>query len=150
MHAEFYPSDEYESDGPSYATGHASTYDVLSDSLMHREEKRALLASWASDLHAVENWPALRRLDDGTVLHIDAILNALKALDRSPCADEQRSNVWKLPRYRKAHGSKHGRPDDDDDPPPAPVATRLPKPRPLLDATTLSLRANRRHSDLVA
>lgn len=39
--------------------------------------------STPSDLRAVENQPALHRLDDGTLLHIDEILDALKALDSS-------------------------------------------------------------------
>jgi hypothetical protein len=54
---------------------------VLRHPRLTRGEKRALLSSWASDAHAVENQPTLRRLDDGTVLPVDEILRALKSLD---------------------------------------------------------------------
>jgi hypothetical protein len=55
---------------------------ILAASWFTPEEKRAVLASWASDIHAVRNKPALRELEDGTILEVDAILDALKALDR--------------------------------------------------------------------
>jgi hypothetical protein len=45
------------------------------------EERRALLAFWASDIHAVRDCPALRQLDDGTVFHVDDIFDAMKSLD---------------------------------------------------------------------
>jgi hypothetical protein len=44
-------------------------------------EKRALLARWASDAHAVENAPALRQLDDGSVVELGEILRVLRSLD---------------------------------------------------------------------
>jgi hypothetical protein len=73
------------------------TEQVLRNQLMSIDDKRALLASWASDANAVPDAPALRRLADGTVLDIDDILDALRTLD------------W------------HG-----DDDPPTPVAARQP------------------------
>jgi hypothetical protein len=74
------------------------TEQVLRNKLMSITDKRALLASWASDMNAVPDEPALRKLADGTVLDIDDILNALRTLDD-----------W------------HG-----DDDPPTPVAARQP------------------------
>jgi hypothetical protein len=47
------------------------------------DEKRQLLSFWLSDIHAVPDHPALRRLEDGTVLHVDALRTALRALDDS-------------------------------------------------------------------
>lgn len=78
-----YPSDEYEDGGPlAAANSSPSTLrEVLADQTMSIDAKRALLASWASDRRAVENWPVLRRLDSGSELHIDDIFDALKALD---------------------------------------------------------------------
>ncbi len=47
------------------------------------EDKRAVLASWASDACAVEAAPALRRIPaTGQVVQIDDIFDALKALDQ--------------------------------------------------------------------
>ncbi|ACA16956.1 conserved hypothetical protein [Methylobacterium sp. 4-46] len=46
-------------------------------------EKRAILAEWASDAHAVESDPALRRPPGcAAPVSIDAILAALHRLDR--------------------------------------------------------------------
>jgi hypothetical protein len=45
-------------------------------------EKRALLASWASDACAVENRPNWRKLPEtGALVPLDEILDALQALD---------------------------------------------------------------------
>jgi hypothetical protein len=59
--------------------------DVLADSTLSRAEKRAILASWASDAAAVTSCPALRAVP-GTrrTVSIDEILEALSSLDPSP------------------------------------------------------------------
>ncbi|MFG1201145.1 hypothetical protein V5F29_01950 [Xanthobacter aminoxidans] len=62
---------------------------VLDHPSMSDEEKRALLSSWASDRHAVENAPALRRLDSGAVVLVDDILAALAALPAEPSVFDQ-------------------------------------------------------------
>lgn len=56
-------------------------FDVVRATGLSTDEKRALLSFWLSDIHAVPDRPALRRLEDGTVLHIDALRTALQALD---------------------------------------------------------------------
>jgi hypothetical protein len=58
--------------------------DVLSADEIGRDEKRAILASWASDIFAIESIPALR-LYPGTdnAVSYDEIIEALKTLDRS-------------------------------------------------------------------
>src|SRR3954467_11656313 len=56
--------------------------DIVRDPSMTVQEKRSLLASWASDARAVVDHPALRRLDDGRLVKIDDVLDALRALDR--------------------------------------------------------------------
>lgn len=133
MAAYFYPSDEYEDDGlASPVKASPSTpQEVLSDQTMSIEAKRAILASWASDRRAVENWPALRRLDDGRELNIDDILDGLKALDTVD-GKPHLATVLPFPRSRLAHSRQ---PDDDLDPPPAAIAMSVPKHRPYLDAT---------------
>ena len=56
--------------------------DVLHHPAMLRPEKRALLAAWASDACAVEGRPAWRQVpESGALVPIDAILDALQALD---------------------------------------------------------------------
>jgi len=59
--------------------------DVLADTSLSRAEKRAILASWASDAAAVASCPGLRALPGGsTVVSIDDILEALSNLDPGP------------------------------------------------------------------
>jgi hypothetical protein len=59
--------------------------DVLSDATLSRAEKRAILASWASDAAAVASCPALRAVPGAKrPVLIDEILEALSSLDHSP------------------------------------------------------------------
>jgi hypothetical protein len=59
--------------------------DVLADTTLSRAQKRAILASWASNAAAVTSRPSLRTIP-GTkgVVPIDDILEALSSLDNSP------------------------------------------------------------------
>lgn len=56
--------------------------DVLAAEHIDKDEKRAILASWASDQFAIESMPILRHYP-GTerAVSFDEILDALKALD---------------------------------------------------------------------
>jgi hypothetical protein len=56
--------------------------DVLNDPDLTRQEKRAILSSWASDACAVESAPQLRH-PPGTAAPVsfDDILDALRSLD---------------------------------------------------------------------
>ena len=116
--------------------------DVLTATHLTVDEKRAILASWASDARAVTDAPALRKLDDGQLVEIDEILAALKQLDDTE--DEDESSLANLVptrmraaitrrRQRSLKGERRfrrfWRDDDDDDPPPCPVAAR---PWPIL------------------
>jgi hypothetical protein len=59
--------------------------DVLADSKLSRAEKRAILASWASDAAAVTSCPTLRAVPGAKqAVSIDEILEALSSLDYSP------------------------------------------------------------------
>ena len=56
---------------------------VVDDPDLTLNEKRAILASWASDVCAIEAAPPLRRLPgSGRVVSIDDILEALRRLDK--------------------------------------------------------------------
>jgi hypothetical protein len=59
--------------------------DVLADPSLSRAEKRAILASWASDAAAVTSCPALREIPGAKrTVSFDEILEALATLDHSP------------------------------------------------------------------
>jgi hypothetical protein len=66
-----------------------SAYDhpreVVADASLSISEKRAILASWASDAAAVTSDPALRELPGShRKVSIDEVLEALSALDPRP------------------------------------------------------------------
>ena len=118
--------------------------DVVQDPDMSIEAKRSLLASWASDARAVPNCPALRRLDDGNLVLIDDVLDAIKLLDRHPTAGTH-PNGNRVAPLRRGHWSRLARrwrgnrdDDDDDDPPTAPAAIA---PRYPITGGTLAVAA---------
>jgi hypothetical protein len=65
---------------PAQAFSHPS--DVVSDPDLTLNEKRAILASWASDACAVEAAPELRASPRGSPVPFDDIMDALRSLDR--------------------------------------------------------------------
>jgi hypothetical protein len=77
--------------------------DVLVASDIGDDAKRAILASWASDLFAIESNPALR-LYPGTdkAVSYDEIIEALKTLDQSDWQSEEQgaSNFLDMQRSR--------------------------------------------------
>src|SRR5437588_12379644 len=93
-----YRDDEFDLDTllhPAHAFEHPMR--VVNDPDLTLSEKRAILASWASDACAVEAAPALRLMPgaDRTV-EFDEVMDALRALDRlSSGADKPK------PRYRQ-------------------------------------------------
>jgi hypothetical protein len=116
--------------------------DVTNDPKLTTAEKRAVLASWISDVRAIENAPSLRRLDSGAVVEVDAILQALGLLDE--LAHDHRGDCKRLPRSGRGcsvvsrwlrRGGPLGSNDNDDDPPPAPAGFGVPfRPKPLSPA----------------
>jgi hypothetical protein len=85
--------------------------NLLKDRNMTRQAKREVLADWASDARTVADAPSLRRLDNGAVIRVDVLLEALARLGEG----------WR----------SESDTDDDDDPPPAGAAV-LPIPSPKL------------------
>jgi hypothetical protein len=65
---------------PSQAFEHPR--DVVSDPDLSLNQKRAILASWASDASAIEAAPALRKTPAGRVVSFDEIMDAMRALDK--------------------------------------------------------------------
>jgi hypothetical protein len=70
---------------PAQAFGHPS--EVVNDPDLTLNEKRAILASWASDACAVESAPELRSGPRGTAVRFDDIMDALRTLDRQASPD---------------------------------------------------------------
>src|SRR3954451_2447900 len=59
--------------------------DVVADATLSIGEKRAILASWASDAAAVASSPALREWSGARrIVTVDEVLEALSMLDRDP------------------------------------------------------------------
>ena len=59
--------------------------DVVGDAALSMAEKRAILASWASDAAAVMSNPALREIPGSKrIVTVDDVLEALAALDGGP------------------------------------------------------------------
>lgn len=115
--------------------------DVLGDASLTREEKKALLASWASDACSVENAPAVRQIGSGAIVSLADILAALNALDahQNEAARRTRRPVGSGRRPILLHARRRlvqafHRHDDDDDPPPSPTAARPWVPVPMLNA----------------
>lgn len=66
---------------PAQAFSHPS--DVVNDPDLTLNEKRAILASWASDACAIDSMPTLRRapIQGGKPIAFDDVMDALRALD---------------------------------------------------------------------
>ncbi len=107
--------------------------EVLAHPALSRRDKRAILAAWASDAHAVVSAPALRRLPGSVAesVPVDAVLAALAELDAAEAREDRPAGPGaQRPRLSiLAPAFRNRRRDDDDDPPPCP-ATAMPAPRP--------------------
>jgi hypothetical protein len=74
---------------PAQAFSHPS--DVVNDPDLTLNEKRAILASWASDACAVDSTPALRCAPNGgRPVGFDDVMDALRALDQLDATDSAR------------------------------------------------------------
>src|SRR3954447_23834775 len=83
---------------PAQAFSHPS--EVVDDPDLTLNEKRAILASWASDACAIEAAPALRPAAKGRHVRFDEIMEALRALDKQAHGSRYRNPFGA--RYRKA------------------------------------------------
>ena len=85
--------------------------EVVNDPDMTLQEKRAILASWASDACAVEAAPDLRRPPSAPVVRFDDIMEALKRLDGAAAEQPNyskfihRARRWK-DWYRSGRGGR--------------------------------------------
>lgn len=104
---------------------------VVRETTMTAEEKRAVLASWASDWRAVRDAVGLRRLDDGRMVKVADVLNALKHLDAmmQMTAGIVRVDRGLGSRHRRENGRHRSFRRDGDDEPPTPTPAAI-RPRP--------------------
>lgn len=78
--------------------------DVVNDPDLSLNEKRAVLASWASDACAIEAAPALRKSPGGRVVQFDEIMDALRMLDRQVLTAPARARNQQAVRGRRKVG----------------------------------------------
>jgi len=84
--------------------------DVLNDPDLTRQEKRAILSSWASDACAVESEPQLRHPPGAAApVSFDDILDALRPLD-DPNPPTRRSARLRLRWPRRANAATPDQP----------------------------------------
>ena len=96
---------------PAQAFAHPS--EVVSDPDLTLNEKRAILASWASDACAVDSAPALRHAGPGQPpVGFDDVMEALRILDKQVPAQsdryrrrERRRRIFGRTRGDDGHGS---------------------------------------------
>jgi hypothetical protein len=94
---------------PARAFAHPS--DVVNDPDLTLNEKRAILASWASDACAVESTPTLRSPRNGSrPVAFDDVIDALRALDQQ-AAGPNSSRYSRLVRRRRILERDRGRGD---------------------------------------
>jgi hypothetical protein len=84
----------------------AHPMDVVRDPELTTYEKRAILASWASDSCAVEAEPALRRAPGGRPVRFDEVMDALQVLDRGSVDGEGRRRHDRFRRLGRAFLAK--------------------------------------------
>jgi hypothetical protein len=84
--------------------------DVVNDPDLTLNEKRAILASWASDACAIEAAPALRAAPHGAPVHFDEIMDALRTLDRQARLDDSHRYRRAVRRRRLSPPDRSGRP----------------------------------------
>ena len=89
---------------PADAFEHPS--EVVRDPDLTLNEKRAILASWASDACALEAAPELRELARGRYVRFDDIMDALRSLDKGE--REPLQKYQKLVRRRAIFSRSHG------------------------------------------
>jgi hypothetical protein len=87
---------------------------VVNDPDLTLNEKRAILASWASDACAVEAAPALRKKPGAPVVHFDDIMDALRSLDAQAAIANAR--IRRAVRRRAIFGRARSGSDDQGAP----------------------------------
>ncbi len=75
---------------------------VVNDPDLTINEKRAILASWASDACAIEAAPSLRAGPQGSAVRFDEIMDALRTLDKQANGDKYRRVLRRKHIFRRS------------------------------------------------
>jgi hypothetical protein len=89
---------------PANAFEHPS--EVVNDPDLTLNEKRAILASWASDACAIEAAPNLRVGPRGSPIRFDEIMEALRTLDKQANGNKYRRKLRRQRVFRSP--DRHG------------------------------------------
>jgi hypothetical protein len=84
---------------PAHAFEHP--VEVVDDPDLTLNEKRSILASWASDACAIEAAPELRSNPRGKPVHFDDIMEALRTLDKQANGDRYRKVLHRQRLFRR-------------------------------------------------
>jgi len=118
-----YPSNDVE----MLSCGFLHPNEIVRDYSLSIEEKREILAHWASDARSIEDHPAYRLIEAGQLIPLDEILKAMAQLDEaSGCQDDLRLSEEKRQNQKKPNEKDDD--DPDDDPPPVPAGVFVPLP----------------------
>jgi hypothetical protein len=99
------------------ASAYALPSDVVNDPDLTLNEKRSILASWASDACAIEAAPSLRQNPAGRLVSFDEVMDALGALDRQAAKNDDPRRYQKAVRRRALFGrGRRGGTDQDSHP----------------------------------
>lgn len=93
------------------ANAFAHPMDVVRDTDLTLNEKRAILSSWVSDACAVEAAPGLRVNPHGQIVRWDDIMDALRSLDAQAGREmppRAHSRWRRLRRWRRPSGNEPG------------------------------------------
>jgi hypothetical protein len=93
---------------PAEAFEHPS--QVLADPDLTTNEKRAILASWASDACAVEAMPDLRAAPNGSKVKFDDIMDALRQLDGEIAETQKYRKFMRRARLLRGFGGRDSDP----------------------------------------
>jgi hypothetical protein len=91
---------------PASAFGHPS--EVVNDPDLTLNEKRAILASWASDACAIEAAPELRSCPSGTSVRFDEIMEALRTLGKAANGHNYQGVLHKRGALRRTGHNRSG------------------------------------------
>lgn len=88
---------------PARAFDHPN--EVVNDPDLTLNEKRAILASWASDACAINSAPGLRAGQQGSLVRFDDIMDALRALDKQANGEKYRRVLHRRRIFGKSDAS---------------------------------------------
>jgi hypothetical protein len=111
-----YTDDGYDLDGllhPAQAFEHPS--NVVNDPDLTLNEKRAILASWASDACAIEAAPALRCAPGGKKpVRFDDVMEALRTLDKQAQHGDAAARYRRVLRRGRLLNKRSNSPDGNE------------------------------------